>query len=159
MIDQHSDHACTTPNRPFVNTEWRLLVDGLEHRTSGYFIAADMIAMRRGDLWEWPLHLSEKNWCGPRAFREAFLAALDAFGVSPDANLARSFALGIGLVAGPGTRVGGEDFVALGELVRPKPPATTRKRSAASEARTPSRRTATPVPQRMGDPNRQRATL
>ncbi len=41
-------------------------------------------------------HLSEKSWCGVRSFREAFSAALDAFGIAPDRKLTLSFALGFG---------------------------------------------------------------
>src|SRR5689334_17286399 len=61
----------------FENRDWRLHVDGLEHRETGYFIDRDTLNARRPDgHWEWPLHLSEKSWCGVRSFREAFTAAL-----------------------------------------------------------------------------------
>ncbi|WP_298966612.1 hypothetical protein [uncultured Methylobacterium sp.] len=105
----------------FENRDWSVLADGLEHRATGYFIARDALAARHPDgYWEWPLHLSEKEWCGVRSFREAFLAALDAFGIAADQRLSLSFALGFG------TRVGGpapDEAVRLGDLVRLKPPA------------------------------------
>lgn len=159
MFDQTIDRAGTTSSRPFQNVEWRLLADGLEHKTSGYVIERDLIGMRRGDLWEWPLHLAEKSWCSPRSFREAFLAALDAFGVVPDAALSRSFAVGFGRIAGAGSKAGTDEFIALGELVRPKPPVAARKRGSAAEGRAPARRNGLPVPQRVGEAARQRVTL
>lgn len=104
----------------FENRDWRLRADGLEHRDTGYFIDRDALAARRPDgHWEWPLHLSEKSWCGVRSFREAFSAALGAFGIAPDRKLTLSFALGFG------TRVGGaapDAFVPLADLVRPRAP-------------------------------------
>ncbi|MFH6782563.1 MULTISPECIES: hypothetical protein [Methylobacterium] len=105
----------------FENRDWRLHADGLEHRETGYFIDRDALSARRPDgYWEWPLHLSEKSWCGVRSFREAFSAALQAFGIAPDRKLTLSFALGFG------TRVGGaapDAFVPLAELVRLRAPA------------------------------------
>lgn len=105
----------------FENRDWRLHADGLEHRETGYFIDRDTLNARRPDgHWEWPLHLSEKSWCGVRSFREAFAAALEAFGIAPDRKLTLSFALGFG------TRVGGaapDAFVPLADLVRPRAPA------------------------------------
>ncbi|MEH3146672.1 MAG: hypothetical protein PGN34_15275 [Methylobacterium frigidaeris] len=105
----------------FENRDWSVLADGLEHRATGYFIARDTLPARRPDgYWEWPLHLSEKEWCGVRSFREAFLAALDVFGIPADQRLSLSFALGFG------TRVGGpapDEAVRLGDLVRLRPPA------------------------------------
>jgi hypothetical protein len=105
----------------FENRDWRLHVDGLEHRETGYFIDRDTLNARRPDgHWEWPLHLSEKSWCGVRSFREAFTAALDTFGIAPDRKLTLSFALGFG------TRVGGaapDAFVPLADLVRFRAPA------------------------------------
>ncbi|WP_232631866.1 hypothetical protein [Methylobacterium sp. Leaf118] len=112
--------------------DWRLLEEGLEHRASGYFIARDEIAHRRGDgLWTWPMQLAEKAWCAPVGFRRTFLAALERYGVSPDAALDRSFALGFGL-HDPGQRQN-DRFVALGEVVRPRHP--DRKRAATGEPR------------------------
>ncbi len=78
----------------FENRDWRLHADGLEHRQTGYFIDRGTLNARRPDgYWEWPLHLSEKSWCGVRSFREAFTAALDVFGIAPDRKLTLSFAL------------------------------------------------------------------
>ena len=139
MIDLSLEHdADTGPcGALFANADWRVLADGLEHRGTGYFIARDTLAARRSDeLWEWPLHLSEKSWCTSRLLREAFMAALETFGIEPDASLARSFAAGFGMRAGSN---GGayEGFVALGQLVRPKP--VERKRPVASDGRSAAR--------------------
>ena len=109
MID-----ACTAPT--FRNDDWSLSEDGLEHR-NGYFIDRGAIGARREEgLWDWPLQMAEKRWCRPSLFREAFLAALDRFGLHRDEGLGRSFALGFGIRAGQGV---GEGFVALGDLLRP----------------------------------------
>lgn len=114
----------------FANADWQLLPDGLEHRATGYFIERAILTARRGDgLWAWPLQLAEKSWCTPRLFREAFLVALDRFGLEADAGLARSFAIGFGLQPARGTRDG---FVALGDIVRPK--SAARKRSGETHA-------------------------
>ena len=118
--------------------DWQLDTDGLEHRGTGYFIARDALAARRNDgLWEWPLHLAEKSWCAPRSFREAFLAALDHFGIERDASLPKSFAVAFGIGTGTRTSSAQTDFVALGDLVRPKP--VERKRPAAIEPRSAAR--------------------
>lgn len=119
MFDDGLDHAQRIDDVRFENSGWRVLDDGLEHRGTGYFIARDVLAMRRrGDLWEWPLQLSEKSWCALRPFREAFLNALDAFGIERDAFLAYSFAVGFGTRAQNGST--GPDFVTLGALVQPR---------------------------------------
>ena len=77
----------------FENEGWTLTASGLEH-ANGYFIPRDEIRARRDDgLWAWPLHMAEKLWCAPRPFAEAFLRALLAFAVEPDAELARSLAV------------------------------------------------------------------
>lgn len=154
MIDLYPDDACAPEAALFANADWRVLADGLEHIGTGYFVARDSIAMRRrGGLWEWPLHLSEKSWCGLRSFREAFLAALDAFGIARDAWLTQSFAVGFGLNSGQGSLVPTGDFVPLAELVRPRPAPkpSARKRPVAPETRLPARRGGMPngpVPQR-----------
>lgn len=128
----------------FANGDWRLLADGLEHRATGYFIDRDALPARRPDgLWAWPLHLAEKRWCTPRLFREAFLIALDRFGHGRDEALSRSFAVGFGMragTAGQGDWQGDrhrDGFVALGELVRPKP--ASRERPAPAEGRPAAR--------------------
>ena len=111
MIDLRTQQAVS---------DWQLDADGLEHRRTGYFIARDALGARRPDgLWEWPLHLAEKSWYSPAAFRAAFLAALDRFGIERDALLSHSFAVGVGMRTGSaaGSQAG---FVGLGELVRPK---------------------------------------
>ncbi|GJD49847.1 hypothetical protein OPKNFCMD_2582 [Methylobacterium crusticola] len=118
------DEAAAEAASLFENREWRVCADGLEHRATGYFIAREALSARRPDgYWEWPLHLSEKSWCGVRSFREAFAAALAAFGIAADRKLSLSFALGFG------TRVGGgapDAFVPLADLVRLRAPAQPR---------------------------------
>ncbi|MBD8907807.1 hypothetical protein [Methylorubrum zatmanii] len=112
--------------------DWHILDEGLEHRASGYFIAREEIAHRRSDgLWTWPMQLAEKAWCAPLAFRRVFMAALDRYGIAPDRDLTRSFALGFG-IQDAGQRHN-DHFVALGELVRPRMP--ERKRASAGEGR------------------------
>lgn len=103
-----------------VNEDWSILADGLEHRGNGYFIARETLAARRDGLWEWPLHLAEKNWCRPRLLREAFAEALACFGIAADEQLARSFAVGFGIAAAPTVP---KEFVRLGEVlpVRSRP--------------------------------------
>jgi hypothetical protein len=131
MIDDDLDRTGAVL---FENAAWRLLPDGLEHRDTGYFIESEVLGRRRHDgLWEWPMHLSEKRWCAPRLFREAFLAALDAFGVARDAELARSFVAGFGAVAGP-SRASPAEFVALGDVFARKPSARRPMPSAKSPA-------------------------
>lgn len=76
----------------FENEAWAVTAAGLEHRASGYFIPREQIGERRGDgLWNWPLHLSEKTWADPRSFAQAFLRAIAAYGLRPDARLSPSF--------------------------------------------------------------------
>ncbi|AWN42235.1 hypothetical protein [Methylobacterium durans] len=117
----------------FRNDDWTLSKDGLEHR-SGYFIDRDALGQRREEnLWAWPLHMAEKRWCTPSLFREAFLVALDRFGIARDAELAPSFAVGIGIRAGQG--VAGEGFVSLSEIVRPRPQAGHAGRAGRGERR------------------------
>ncbi len=135
MIDLSSDAGLGSCRVLFANDDWRLAADGLEHRDTGYFIAREALCARRGDgLWAWPLHLSEKSWCTPRLFREAFLEALERFGIARDPDLARSFAVGFGLRSGSGHRDG---FVSLGDLVRPK--SIARKRPLPAEGKRAAR--------------------
>ena len=165
MIDLDLDDACATEAALFANADWRVLTDGLEHTGTGYFMARETLAMRRaGDLWEWPLHLSEKSWCSLRPFREAFLAALNAYGIARDPWLSQSFAIGFGLNAGQGAAMATEDFVSLADVVRPRPVSktSTRKRSATPDARLLVRRggaPAGPMPQRSGDVRAHRIAL
>ena len=103
----------------FGNDDWSVQADGIEHRASGYFIAREVVAARRAEgLWDWPLQMAEKRWCRPSLFREAFLAALDRFGISRDADLLRSFALGYGIraVVSPAADV----FVTLADVLQPR---------------------------------------
>ena len=94
-------------------SDWQVLPEGLEHRPTGYFIEGGALAARRADgHWEWPLHMAEKTWCAPRAFRDAFLSALAAFGLDPDSRLAESFDL---------ARTGREGRIAQAPLDRPVP--------------------------------------
>ena len=131
-FEQTEDAVRPAVARPSVDPDWRLREDGLEHKGTGYLIAREEIDYRRGDgLWTWPMQLAEKAWCAPVGFRRSFLAALDRYGIAPDAALARSFAIGFGL-HDPGQRKN-DGFVALGELVRPRNP--ERKRATAGEPR------------------------
>ena len=103
----------------FGNDDWSVQADGIEHRATGYFIPREAIAARRAEgLWDWPLQMAEKRWCRPSLFREAFLAALDRFGIGRDADLIRSFALGYGIraVMSPAADV----FVTLAEVLLPR---------------------------------------
>lgn len=110
----------------FGNDDWSVSADGLEHRGTGYFISRDAVTTRRAEgLWDWPLQLAEKSWCRPSLFREAFLAALDRFGIARDAGLTRSFALGYGIRAGDAFTPDG--FVTLADVLKPRAvPATVR---------------------------------
>ena len=161
MISLHPNETGATTESRFENAEWSVSSEGLEHRASGYFIARDLLAMRRGDLWEWPLHLSEKTWCRALPFREAFLAALGLFGIARDAGLSASFATGFGLKAGQGPMKASEEFVALGDVIRPKaqPYGAVRKRSASTELRGGHRRNSVPVQQRAVEASGQCAAL
>ena len=104
----------------FRNADWTLSGEGLEHRTTGYFIGRDVLGARRAEgLWDWPLQMAEKSWCRPSLFREAFLTALDRFGIARDAGLGQAFALGFGFRAGQAQETDG--FVALADLLRPQP--------------------------------------
>ncbi|WP_457103824.1 hypothetical protein [Methylobacterium sp. P5_C11] len=108
----------------FGNDDWSVQTDGIEHRETGYFIARGALALRRAEgLWDWPLQMAEKRWCRPSLFREAFLAALDRFGIARDAELLRSFALGYGIraVVSPAA----ETFVTLGDVLQPRGRAET----------------------------------
>ncbi|MGU3662852.1 hypothetical protein ACLBX9_01485 [Methylobacterium sp. A49B] len=101
----------------FGNDDWSVQADGIEHRGTGYFIAREVLSARRAEgLWDWPLQMAEKRWCRPSLFREAFLAALDRFGIGRDADLLRSFALGYGIraVVSPAS----EAFVTLGDVLQ-----------------------------------------
>ena len=103
----------------FGNDEWSVVADGIEHRDTGYFIARDALAKRRAEgLWDWPLQMAEKRWCRPSLFREAFLVALDRFGITRDSDLIRSFALGYGIraVVSPAA----ESFVTLADMLQPR---------------------------------------
>ncbi len=103
----------------FRNADWTLSGEGLEHRATGYFIGRDVLGARRAEgLWDWPLQMAEKSWCRPSLFREAFLAALDKFGIPRDAGLSHAFALGFGFRAGQAPETDG--FVALADLLRPQ---------------------------------------
>lgn len=103
----------------FGNDDWSVCADGIEHRATGYFIARDVLPARRAEgLWDWPLQMAEKRWCRPSLFREAFLAALDRFGIARDAALSRTFALGFGIRAVESPV--GETFVALADVLQPR---------------------------------------
>ncbi|MGO4573739.1 hypothetical protein [Microvirga sp. 2TAF3] len=76
----------------FENEDWLVTDSGLEHKTTGYFIARESLADRRGDgLWSWPLHMAEKSWCRMAPFTEAFSCAAAVYGVETDLDLAHTF--------------------------------------------------------------------
>jgi hypothetical protein len=110
----------------FGNDDWSVSADGLEHRCTGYFISRDGLTTRRAEnLWDWPLQMAEKSWCRPSLFREAFLAALDQFGIARVADLTRSFALGYGIRAVNASTP--DSFVTLADVLKPRAaPATVR---------------------------------
>lgn len=109
---------------------WRLVPEGLEHDATGYFIERGALGARRTDgLWEWPLHMAEKAWCAPSAFRRVFLAALSAFGLETDPRLADSFALARGEREGRIAQPARDRFVHLGELCTGTRPAPARRQS------------------------------
>jgi len=82
-----------TEERPiFENEDWLVTEGGLEHKTTGYFIARESLGQRRDDgLWSWPLHMAEKSWCAMMPFVEAFSCAAAVYGVRTDADLAQTF--------------------------------------------------------------------
>lgn len=82
-----------TDVRPiFENEEWLVTEDGLEHKTTGYFIEREGLAQLREDgLWTWPLHMAEKSWCTMAPFAEAFSCAASVYRVGNGAELARTF--------------------------------------------------------------------
>jgi hypothetical protein len=108
----------------FENADWRLSPDGLEHKHTGYFIEAEALGSRRSDgLWTWPLQMAEKLWCAPASFTEAFLRALKAFAIVPDADLSQSFGSASSEPSRPRQEHGlaadaVPDPVRLGDLVR-----------------------------------------
>jgi hypothetical protein len=76
----------------FENEDWLVTEDGLEHKTTGYFIERESLADRRGDgLWSWPLHMAEKSWCAMASFAEAFTCAASVYKVETGAELAQTF--------------------------------------------------------------------
>jgi len=82
-----------TDVRPiFENEEWLVTQDGLEHKTTGYFIERESLGQRREDgLWTWPLHMAEKSWCAMAPFTEAFSRAASVFSLETGAEFARTF--------------------------------------------------------------------
>lgn len=82
-----------TDVRPiFENEEWLVTDDGLEHKTTGYFIERESLGQRREDgLWTWPLHMAEKSWCTMAPFAEAFSCAASVYRVGNGPELAQTF--------------------------------------------------------------------
>ncbi|MCJ2121985.1 hypothetical protein [Methylobacterium sp. J-077] len=118
----------------FGNNDWSVSADGLEHRDTGYFISRDAVAARRAEgLWDWPLQMAEKSWCRPSLFREAFLSALEQFGIARDAGLTRSFALGYGIRAVEAPVA--DTFVTLADLIKPRSAPVTARVMASRPAR------------------------
>ncbi|WP_134499850.1 hypothetical protein [Microvirga pakistanensis] len=85
--------SAMTDVRPiFENEEWLVTEDGLEHKTTGYFIERESLGQRREDgLWTWPLHMAEKSWCAMAPFAEAFSCAASVYHVETGAELAQTF--------------------------------------------------------------------
>ncbi|HEU6441529.1 MAG TPA: hypothetical protein VFF38_04160, partial [Microvirga sp.] len=85
--------SAMTDVRPiFENEEWLVTADGLEHKTTGYFIERESLGQRRDDgLWTWPLHMAEKSWCSMVPFAEAFSCAASVYNIEAGAELARTF--------------------------------------------------------------------
>jgi hypothetical protein len=78
----------------FENAEWLVTENGLEHKTTGYFIERESLANRRSDgLWTWPMQMAEKSWCAMPLFAEAFSRAASVYRVETGADLAHSFKL------------------------------------------------------------------
>ncbi|SFL86089.1 hypothetical protein [Methylobacterium pseudosasicola] len=103
----------------FGNDDWSVNADGLEHRTTGYFISRNALSAKRAEgLWDWPLQMAEKSWCRPSLFRDAFLNALELFGIARDAGLTRSFALGYGIRAAEAPA--SDSFVTLADVLKPR---------------------------------------
>lgn len=76
----------------FENEEWLVTEEGLEHKTTGYFIERESLGHRREDgLWTWPLHMAEKSWCAMAPFTEAFSCAASVYNVETGAELAQTF--------------------------------------------------------------------
>ncbi|PVE21233.1 hypothetical protein DC522_27765 [Microvirga sp. KLBC 81] len=76
----------------FENEEWLVTEEGLEHKTTGYFIERESFGQRREDgLWTWPLHMAEKSWCAMTPFAEAFSCAASVYNVEAGADLAQTF--------------------------------------------------------------------
>ncbi|WP_243375639.1 hypothetical protein [Microvirga solisilvae] len=82
-----------TDMRPiFENEEWLVTEEGLEHKTTGYFIERESIGQRREDsLWTWPLHMAEKSWCVMAPFAEAFSCAAAVYHIETGPELAQTF--------------------------------------------------------------------
>ena len=86
--------AMTDISPIFENEEWLVMEDGLEHKTTGYFIERESLSQRREDgLWTWPLHMAEKSWCEMAPFAEAFSCAASVYDVETGAELAQTFKL------------------------------------------------------------------
>jgi hypothetical protein len=84
----------------FENEDWLVTEDGLEHKTTGYFIERESLANRRDDgLWSWPLHMAEKSWCSMTAFAEAFTCAASVYNIETGAELAQTFKMARGEIA------------------------------------------------------------
>ncbi|WP_445501284.1 hypothetical protein [Microvirga sp. G4-2] len=76
----------------FENEEWLVTGEGLEHKTTGYFIERESLGQRREDgLWTWPLHMAEKSWCAMAPFTEAFSCAASVYNIETGAELAQTF--------------------------------------------------------------------
>lgn len=95
----------------YENDAWLVTPEGLEHKGTSYFVEREVISQRRSDgLWTWPLQLAEKSWFEAKDFTRAFLHALLAFDLRPDAGLAASLAQ-----LGPAARTACGEVATLGQ--------------------------------------------
>ena len=95
----------------YENDAWLVTAEGLEHKGTSYFVEREAMAQRRSDgLWTWPLQLAEKSWFEAKDLTRAFLHALLAYGIRPDAALASSLAQ-----LGPSARSVCGEVATLGE--------------------------------------------
>jgi hypothetical protein len=128
----------------YENDAWLVTPEGLEHKGSQYFVERDLVSHRRSDgLWTWPLQLAEKSWFDAKDFTRAFLHALLAYDVRPDAGLASSLAQ-----LGPAARTVCGEVATLGEAAAFVEAMAEPARSAAPR-KAAARRAAPAAPARM----------
>jgi hypothetical protein len=60
----------------FRNEQWAVTDYGLECADGSYPIEKRRLPELRGDVYDWPVHMAEKNWVNLPLFLEAFREAL-----------------------------------------------------------------------------------